>query len=94
MVKHQLFNRSFYLVGCLQSFVTDKDKNGPLLFDKVVDFSYQLFSALDFLHSNLRILHRDIKRMFDHDIYQAHVMFYYLKDCVCVWINVLQYMYV
>ena len=49
--------------GCLQSFVTDKDKNGPLLFDKVVDFSYQLFSALDFLHSGLKILHRDIKRV-------------------------------
>ena len=53
----------YILPGSLQSFVTDKDKNGPLLFDKVVDFSYQLFSALEFLHSIMRILHRNIKRM-------------------------------
>ena len=68
---HIMFNLRTYVlvyiwVGCLQSFVTDKDKNGPLLFDKVVDFSYQLFSALDFLHSSLRILHRDIKRTYDN----------------------------
>ena len=59
-----IFNYCLFVsTGCLQSFVTDIDKNGPLLFDKVVDFSYQLFSALDFLHSSLKILHRDIKRM-------------------------------
>ena len=78
-----MFNLRTYVlvyiwVGCLQSFVTDKDKNGPLLFDKVVDFSYQLFSALDFLHSSLRILHRDIKRTYDNAC---------IKKIVCIVIS-------
>ncbi|XP_065910403.1 uncharacterized protein [Dysidea avara] len=47
------------LMSCsLHSFLV---KNGPLPFDKVSDFSYQLFSALEFLHTKFRILHRNIK---------------------------------
>ena len=36
--------------------------NGPLIADDVIHYSYQMFDALDFLHTKLMMVHCDIKR--------------------------------
>ena len=35
--------------------------NGPLMVDDVIHYAYQMFDALDFLHTKLEIVHCDIK---------------------------------
>ena len=37
-------------------------ENGPLPPDTTLNYSYQLFEALDYLHQELRVIHCDIKR--------------------------------
>ena len=37
-------------------------ENGPLPPDTTLNFSFQLFEALDYLHQELRVIHCDIKR--------------------------------
>ena len=45
--------------GCLQGYVFE---NGPLSTESTLNYSYQLFEALDYLHQELRVIHCDIKR--------------------------------
>ena len=49
--------------GCLQGFVFE---NGPLSPETTLNYSYQLFEALDYLHQRLKVIHCDIKREFLH----------------------------
>ncbi|CAI8017544.1 Mitogen-activated protein kinase kinase kinase 1 [Geodia barretti] len=44
--------------GCLQEYVFE---NGPLPPDTTLNYSFQLFEALDYLHQELRVIHCDIK---------------------------------
>ena len=44
---------------CLQEYVFE---NGPLPPETTLNYSYQLFEALDYLHQELRVIHCDIKR--------------------------------
>ena len=37
-------------------------ENGPLPPDTTLNYSFQLFEALDYLHQELRVIHCDIKR--------------------------------
>ena len=47
------------LPGCLQGYVYEY---GPLSPETTLNYSYQLFEALDYLHQTLKIIHCDIKR--------------------------------
>ena len=45
--------------ACLYSHLNE---NGPFGNEDLHHFGYQLFDALDYLHSKLRIIHCDVKR--------------------------------
>lgn len=53
------YNMLCLCTGCLQGYVFD---NGPLCPDTTLNYSYQLFEALDYLHQRLKVIHCDIKR--------------------------------
>jgi serine/threonine protein kinase len=57
-----VFKEGFYCIcytGCLQEYVFE---NGPLPPETTLNYSYQLFEALDYLHQQLHVIHCDIKR--------------------------------
>jgi serine/threonine protein kinase len=56
--KHSLQLFLELMPGCLQGHVFE---NGPLSSEAVLNYSYQLFEALDYLHQTLKVIHCDIK---------------------------------
>ena len=57
---HYLWNVTVFLdTACLHAYLHD---NGPFGIEDLHHFGYQLFNALEYLHSTLRIIHCDVKR--------------------------------
>ena len=62
---HKVIHIPCSYTGCLQGFVFE---NGPLSPETTLNYSYQLFEALDYLHQRLKIIHCDIRREFLHQL--------------------------